>query len=128
MSTWLTSHLRAPFTIATWKMLFGPNLLRWANTSVPVKFSRLATIARALVLLIGKSSLHRRFVLSLRMDLEALRQTGRPMLTPGTMTEFTILLLALSVDLHVPLEIDLAELANGLCALLKTHRLWVVRV
>lgn len=103
LATWLITQLSARFTILTQKQLLICTLLKCANTEVLIKFWRLATIVRALPLFIGRSSLHKRFVLDVSARLDALRQTGKLIETPGTWTEFTMLLLALSKCRHLAL-------------------------
>lgn len=133
MATWLILQLSALFTILTQKKLLAPTLLSCANTTVPMRLWRLATMERALLLLIGSEELHRRLVLEVSVARDALRQTGRPMETPGTPTAFTILLFELSRDRHLPLP-EVVELlfpvsdlfrvvSNGLTVLFSMGRL-----
>lgn len=91
MSTWLISQVSAVLWMRTQNMLLWWVLLRWANRRSLGSFARLASIARAFPLLMGRSELHRRFVFRWSALLEVLRWMGRWTLSDGQDMAVTML-------------------------------------
>lgn len=115
--TCLIPQVRARVVISMQNMLFPSNLASWANRVPLVIFARLATISRASRLLMGRSALRRRFVLPLNVHVLVLRWMGRLMLTDGTLTAVTTLLLKLNRPRHLALDPKLKLLLTALLPL-----------
>lgn len=127
MSTLMISQVSARLVAIRQNMLFPSVLLLrlWSslNTSWLVRLSRVDTMARASLLLMGRSALHTRFVFVLSAVRDALRCTGRLTFRCGhSMADTTLLEGKLSRWWHEVLDLELSVLAYGLSVLFSMDR------